>query len=258
MSILNTLLPAAAVVFIITIGVILLNQHFRKNLYRQMLEQEELKNKYHYDLLRSSIEVQEVERKRIAHDLHDEIGALLTTSRIYFNQLGPGHSEKQLQQVSDKMNSLFDEMMANIRRISHDLRPVILENLGLVEAVESFHEKLSEAGVNFSFTHHFAFKITNQSELILYRIIQELIGNTLKHAHATHIFVGMTVSENRFHLTYKDNGIGFPKAKTSNGLGMKSIESRLNLINGKMIVIEQDKGIHFLMDIDIAKLTANE
>lgn len=258
LNFLTTLLPLAAIVFIITIGVVLLNQHFRKNLYRQMLEKEELKNKYQYDLLRSSIEVQEAERKRIAHDLHDEIGALLTTSRIYFNQLSPGQAEEQLQQVSGKMNLLFDEMMANIRRISHDLRPVVLENLGLVEAIDSLQEKLTEAGMGFCFTHKISFNMTKEAELNLYRIIQELIGNTLKHAKAQNIFIDMNMHGERFHLNYSDDGIGFAPTKSKHGLGIKSIESRLNLLNGNIQVINSNKGAHFLMDIDLLKLTDHE
>jgi signal transduction histidine kinase len=258
LNLITTLLPLVVIVFIITIGVVLMNQHFRKNLYRQMLEREELKNKYQRDLLHASIKVQEVERKRIAHDLHDEIGALLTTSRLYFNQLSPTQAEEQKQQVSNKINLLFDEMIANIRRISHDLRPVVLENLGLVEGVYSLSEKLCEAGIGFNFSHQFNVQLKKEVELNLFRIIQELIGNTLKHAHATHIFIEMKEEENKFYLHYKDNGIGFVPDSFKNGLGMKSIESRLDLIDGKMQFKQPYKGVYFLMEMEIQKLTDYE
>ncbi len=257
LNFLTTLLPVAIIVFIIAIGVVLLNQNFRKNLYRQMLEQEELKNKHHYHLLRSSIEVQEAERKRIAHDLHDEIGVLLTTSRLYFNQLSLEQTEAE-KQVSDKMNSLFDEMMINIRRISHDLRPVVLENLGLVEAVESLREKLLEAGMDFTFEHQVSFRMTKESELVLYRILQELIGNTLKHAQASQIFISMKEQGKQFYLTYKDDGKGLAQGSYKGGLGMKSIESRLNLLDSKMQMLETQKGVHFLMIMDLQKLNQDE
>jgi signal transduction histidine kinase len=254
LNFLTTLLPLSVTVFTITIGVILLNQHFRKNLYRQMLEQEELKNKHSQELLRSSIAVQEAERKRIAQDLHDEIGGLLTTSRIYFDQLKPGHTEIQLQQVSGKMNLLFDEMMINIRRISHDLRPIVLENLGLIEAIESLHEKLSENGVEFSFRHQLTFHLAKEVELNLYRIIQELIGNTIKHARSRQISITLKSTEDGLYFTYSDDGIGFDPDKASNGLGMKSIASRLNLLHGSMDVIRQHKGILFTIHIDKQQL----
>lgn len=259
LNFLTALLPLVSIVFIIAIGVVLLNQHFRKNLYKQMLEKEELEKKYHYDLLCSSIETQEVERKRIAHDLHDEIGALLTTSRMYFNQLSTGQAEERLEQVSNKMNFLFDEMMANIRRISHDLRPVVLENLGLVQAINSLGEKLVESGMGFYFTHQVSFEMTTRSELILYRIIQELIGNTLKHAHAKNIRIEMKEDENTFHFIYSDDGIGFSHNEVRHGLGLKSIESRLKLLDGKMQLEESPiNGSCFLIDICLLKLTTNE
>jgi signal transduction histidine kinase len=257
LNFLTALLPLVAIVFIITVGVVMLNQHFRKNLYRQMLEKEELEKKYHYDLLCSSIEVQEVERKRIAHDLHDEIGALLTTSRIYFNQLSTGRAEERLEEVSGKMNFLFDEMMANIRRISHDLRPVVLENLGLVQAVDSLAEKLVESGMGFYFTHHIPFHMTPKAELVLYRIIQELIGNTLKHARAKNILIEMKEHEGRFYLNYSDDGIGFSPTKVKYGLGIKSIESRLKLVDGNLRATVE-KGARFSMDMDMLKLTNDE
>lgn len=254
LNLITTLLPLVVVVFIITIGVVLINQHFRKNLYRQMLEREELKNQYHRDLLRSSIEVQDVERKRIAHDLHDEIGALLTTSRLYFNQLSPGQADEQKQQVSNKINLLFDEMIANIRRISHDLRPVVLENLGLVEGIYSLSEKLCEAGIGFNFSHQFTVTLKKEVELNLFRIIQELIGNTLKHARATHILIEMKEDADKFYLHYQDDGIGFIPDPCKNGLGMKSIESRLNLMDGKMKITQPDKGVYFVMEMEIQNL----
>lgn len=252
------MLPLASIVFIITIGVVLLNQHFRKNLYRQMLEQEELKTKYQLDLLRSSIEVQEAERKRIAYDLHDELGVLLTTSRLYFNQLRPGRAEEQLEQISGKMNLLFDEMMATIRRISHDLRPVVLENLGLVEAIDSLREKISASGIHFNFSHHIMHTLSKEAELNLYRIIQELISNTLKHASASTIFIDMKEDAHRFYLNYSDDGIGLSTARSKTGLGMKSIESRLNLLHAKMQLMEPVKGVHFFVEIDIKKLNTCE
>lgn len=219
-----------------------------------MLEQEALKTRHHQELLHSSIVVQEAERKRIAQDLHDEIGGLLMASRMYFNQLGPGHSEEQLRQISEKVNGIFDEMMINIRRISHDLRPVILENLGLVEAIECLHEKLAEGGIDFNFTHRLTYHLNKEVELNLYRIIQELIGNTLKHARATHIFLDIKADDHSLSLNYGDNGIGFIPEKSSAGLGMKSIASRLTLLQGSMKVTKQDKGVLFSIHLETPQL----
>jgi signal transduction histidine kinase len=223
-----------------------------------MLEQQELKIQHGLELLRSSIASQEIERTRIAHDIHDEIGALLTTSRIYFQELKPGQSEQELRKVSDKILWLFDEIAINIRRISHDLRPVILENLGLIDAIESMHEKLESSGIDFYFKHKINCEIRHEAELAIYRIIQELVGNTLKHAQASKIMIDLTNDNSKFYLGYQDNGFGFSSDNIKSGIGMKSIQSRLSLLNSKLEVMEAIKGVHFLAEINLKELKANE
>ena len=252
---LNTLLPLAAILFIIAIGVVLLYQQFHKNLYRNLLEKEELEKKYQHDLLYSSIQVQELERKRIAHDLHDEIGAMLTTSKLYFNQIGPGQAEEKLAELNSKMNFLFDEMLANIRRISHDLRPVVLEKLGLKIAIESTCEKLIEAGISCDFSYDVPAVISNEAELLLYRIIQELIGNTIKHANAGNICIELFTHDNLLKLHYRDNGTGFDENGIEHGLGLKSIESRLSILDGKMNILASAKGVSILMEMNLDKIS---
>ncbi|MDJ1506577.1 sensor histidine kinase [Xanthocytophaga agilis] len=252
------LLASMIGLFALAMGIVLIFVIHQRRMVAKDLQQKQLEHHYQKQLLKATIESQEKERNRIAHDLHDEIGVLLTTSRLYFNQLSYVKAEEHLQQVSNKMNGLFDEMMFNIRRISHDLRPVILENLGLIEAVESLSEKLNEAGIQFQFTHQITIELSKEAELILYRIIQELIGNTLKHAKASHIFLHIKDQQHQLYLTYKDDGIGFEPDNTNSGLGMKSIESRLNLLDGKMKIIKPEKGIHLLMEMDIHKFISHE
>lgn len=240
--------------FALSLGYILIFVLYQRRMISKDLLQQKLENDYRKKLLQSAIDNQEAERKRIAHDLHDEIGALLTTSRLYFNQLSPGHAEEQLKTISHKVNLLFDEMMTNIRRISHDLRPVILENLGLKEAIEGMRDKLTEAGVEFHFTHQFTFRMTREAELILYRIIQELVNNTLKHAKASRIDLSMEVRGEQLQLLYADDGIGFTPSAKQNGLGLKSIESRLSLMDGAMQVATPQQGIRYFIYINTSKL----
>lgn len=222
-----------------------------------MLEQQESENKHQVELLRSSIASQEQERKRIAHDIHDEIGGLLTTSRRYFDELYPGQTEEELKNVSHKINLLFDEITTNIRRISHDLRPVILENMGFTAAIESMSEKLESAGLHFRFVHELALEMNHEAEMGLYRIIQELVGNTLKHANASTIVLSILQEPEKLVIEYQDDGIGFSNTEPKNGLGMKSIQSRLSLLNGSLEIKNPGKGIHFLMEIDLAHLRKN-
>jgi len=242
--------------FLLALGYVIIFVSYQRRMIARDLEKQKLELDHQKQLLQAAIDNQEVERKRIAHDLHDEIGALLTTSRLYFNQLSPGRAEQQLEMVSHKINLLFDEMMTNIRRISHDLRPVVLENLGLIEAIEGIRDKLTNTGLDFIFTHHFTFRMAREAELILYRIIQELVSNTVKHAGASHITLSINEYGDQLHFEYADDGIGFePTEKT--GLGLKSIESRLSLIEASMQVARLQQGISFSLYLDINKLTGH-
>lgn len=147
-------------------------------------------------------------------------------------------------------------MMGNIRRISQDLRPVILEKLGLVEALESFGEKLEEGGMQFAFSHYLPFAISQEAELLLYRIIQELITNTLKHAQAKIIQLTLEVKSGKLFLAYRDDGLGM--VSPGAGLGMKSIESRLSVLDGVLHHEKQDQGVYFYVEIASDKLKAYE
>lgn len=255
---LHILLAGMIALFVLAWGYILIFVLYQKRMIAKDLQQQKLENNYQKKLLRSAIDSQETERKRIAHDLHDEIGALLTTSRLYVNQLGPGRSEEQMKAVSDKINLLFNEMMSNIRRISHDLRPVVLENLGLTEAIENMRIGVQASGIDFNFTHQITCTLSHEAELMVYRIIQELISNTLKHARASRIDLHIEEQGGRLHLSYADNGTGFDASKKSAGLGLKSIETRLSLVEASMHKVYAAQGVCFLIDILITKLTDYE
>jgi signal transduction histidine kinase len=255
MNISGILLAGMIGLFVMALGFIIIFILYQRRMISKDLEKQKMENDYQRKLLQAAINNQEAERKRIAHDLHDEIGTLLSTSRLYFNQLSPGQAEKQLNVVGDKINALFDEMMLNIRRISHDLRPIVLENFGLAEAIEGIGHKLIDAGLRFQVIYQLTFKMPHEAELILYRIIQELVSNTLKHAKATGIELSLTEKDGKACLAYMDNGIGFDTS-ARNGLGLKSIESRLSLLNASMQPTKPKKGTHFLVYINITQLTS--
>lgn len=258
MNVSGILLTGMVGLFALAMGFVIIFVLYQRRMIAKDLEKQKLEITHQKKLLQAVIESQEVERKRIAHDLHDEIGALLTTSRLYFNQLSPDHAGERLKMVSDKMNLLFDEMMTNIRRISHDLRPVVLENLGLIDAIESVRHKLSEAKVDFSFDHQLALTMTPEAELLLYRIVQEFVSNTLKHASASRIDILLEVSGDQLYLHYSDDGIGLSPSKSANGLGLKSIESRLSLLGATMQIVQVNRGAAFAIRFPVHNLARYE
>jgi len=229
----------------IATGVVILNQHFRKNLYKQLLEKEALKSENQISLLKSNLEAQEAERRRIALDIHDEIGALLSTSKIFVSQLSLSQSVETQQCLKKKIIDIYDQIAINIRAISHDLRPVVLEKFGLISAFDSLDEKLEASGIKFIFNHQDQFDFLPVAEVQLYRIVQELVSNTIKHANANHIWLNILAKDSNIVISYLDDGIGLQKNIQKQGLGMKGIESRVSLFNGSYQILEAGKGVHF-------------
>ncbi len=242
----ETLLPFAGIVFLIAIGVVLLSQQFRKNLYRQQLQQEELKNKHQLELLRSSIQAQEEERKRIAQDMHDELGATLSITRMHLLQAERLHGTDSNQLLTDlqTIRSLTESSLESMRRISHELMPAQLEKFGLVKTLETVTEQLNSTG-NIEINLHTPQDLNSVDlavQLDLYRIFMELINNTLKHAEADEITIELSLEEQALKGSYTDNGKGIDPENIGLGLGHKNMEGRISSVGGTIEIGNNDHG----------------
>lgn len=231
-SLIEILLPLAGLVFIIAAGVVLLVQQFHKNLYRQKLQQEEMKNLHQAALLKVSITVQEKERKRIAQDLHDELGANLSIARMLLMQVEQ-QSDPAQQASLARLKNLAENALVSMRRISHELMPPQLESFGLVKTLQAVATNLSE-------TDNIALDLQVPQglpplgwaiDLGLYRILMELLNNTLKHAEASTIAISLFIQEQQLVCTYRDNGKGMVLGE-SVGMGLKNIEGRAQALGG--------------------------
>jgi signal transduction histidine kinase len=231
-SLLTILLPLAGIVFIIAVGVILLNMQFQKNLVRQKLAQEELKTIHQQELLRSGILAQEEERKRIAQDMHDELGATLSIARMHLIQLqqstGGGASG------FDLIREHLESAMVNMRRICHLLMPPQLEAFGLVETLETTAQQINQSQ-HISIEVHADDNFTEPewiNKIGLYRICLELISNTIRHAHADTITIRLSASDRMLRCDYTDNGTGIAADMKTNGLGLRGMHSRAVSLGG--------------------------
>ncbi|MBP1652664.1 MAG: histidine kinase [Bacteroidetes bacterium] len=184
---------------------------------------------------------QELERKRIAEDLHDEVGAQLSVLKLNLNQLQPllktGNGEQeQLKETKE----FTDTIIQHLRFISQSLHPQALENLGLSRALDSFCNMMNRnKQVQIQFTeesnHHV---VEPEKALNIYRVVQELINNILKHAQASQVQINYHTTPTLLSIHVADNGNGLllnslelARHKTGS-LGLKNIESRLNIIGG--------------------------
>jgi two-component system, NarL family, sensor kinase len=198
-------------------------------------------------LLNASIKLQEEERQRLAADLHDDAGPLLATARLYLNEnLVNLDKTTQLQNIYNA-KQIIDDTIQLIRNISHSLMPPTLKNFGLESAVNDLFQKISGSGsINASCRFHdYKERIDTEREQIIFRIIQELVNNVLKHSNASFIHVTQNTNGNKFYIRLHHDGKGLTQTdfdklnKSPSGLGLKNIQSRLKVLQGN-IYFEKD------------------
>lgn len=237
-NILAALWPLAIIIFIIGTGVVLLNQQFQKKLIAQQLAREELKSRYQQKLLQTSIQVQENERKRIAQDLHDELGATLSISRMQLVLLEKNKDKHPDGLVNSlrEVREIIESALASTRRISHELTPPLLVNLGLVKTLKELVNWGSKAG-NLNIELNAPDELDELPwpfKIGLYRIFAELINNTLKHSGGASVAqLDISFEHPLLSCHYKDNGQGLSDSAMGEGLGMKGLEGRVEALGGK-------------------------
>ena len=186
------------------------------------------------DLLQSVITSQEAERKRIGMDLHDEVGAALSTLRIKIEKHAGEDEKANEQAVNFKFD--IDKIITNMRNISHSLSPRISGSFGFYDAVYELSDNVNRSGkinmlVNFDEDKIPEFS-NEQAPMAIYRVLSELVNNTLKHASAKNIQLTVDVADDKMGIHYQDDGIGISQKAdaVSQGMGMQNIESRLGII----------------------------
>ncbi len=251
LEILRILLVGICGMFIMALAIIFFFVTYQRRLLRQQKKQQILESSHQKDLLEASMKSQENERHRIAKDLHDDIGALLSTSKLYLGQLMDEMDDKEQLSLTRKIGHLHDDMIQSIRNIAQDLRPVVLESMGLAMAIKSLTKQINESKkIKVQFDHEQELNLTLERQLQLYRIVQELISNTLKHAGAENVWIGLSEQSGNIHLSYRDDGTGFTPGKgRPSGLGLKNIESRVSLLNGNITYHSSKRGIHVSLSV---------
>ena len=181
---------------------------------------------------------QERERKRIARDLHDSLGGLLSTIKYQFSS---GSIEQNpSKRTSDKTAALIDEACNELRRISHDMTPIVLDELGLNAAFEDLCEKTQHAHLRVIFTPLADLSSwDNDKQMMLYRIIQELFQNVLKHAQASKMILQISEHGSQYIIQVEDDGMGMPERIEMKGMGLENIRTRLEALHGQMEIDSQ-------------------
>lgn len=208
----------------------------------------ELINLHQQKLIDSEIRTQERERKRIATDLHDGIGASLSSIKIQIADVASNDNddrESRAKEINENLTDVIDD----IKRIVYDLHPPGLERYGLHSGLKSLVDRLNKtADINVIFDYYGQREVVQSISITIFRIIQELINNTLKHARASEIRIHINEFDDEINIMYEDNGIGMIGSRFT-GLGLHSIESRVRSLNGRMSWESNHKGTFYNFDI---------
>ncbi|MEM7110079.1 MAG: sensor histidine kinase [Bacteroidota bacterium] len=228
--------------------------YYQKRMLQNKMEQQAKESEYQKKLLKVTIESQEVERKRIASELHDGVGAMLSAAKLNLNFLKSSAIGNEASASITEMKAIIDETIDTVRRISKDLLPASLEKFGLTEAVKEFCEKVSTPATKVIFeSRPGEYELPADDQLPVFRLIQEIVNNALKHANAQEIMITLA-TENGVQLQIADNGTGFDVAQTkadiNKGVGLYNIENRVDMLEGQMeLVSKAGEGTKYYINI---------
>lgn len=231
---------------------------FIRKIFKYLERIENFRAKTENRILNTIITTEEKERRRFAKDLHDGLGPLLSSIKMSVSSLSQKKMDESSRKITGNIETLVSEALNSIKEISNNLSPHILDNFGLLNAVKAFAGQVSAAktidiGINSNLGET---RFDKNSEVILYRVICELISNTMKHASAKSINIDLYLKENKLSLYYFDDGVGYELnevlSKDSEGMGIPNMLSRIKSINGTINVEhEADKGVHTTIEVNL-------
>jgi two-component system, NarL family, sensor kinase len=232
-----------AIIFIIIGGVIFLSGliylFYKRSRDKQRLSQAREREESQRLRFAAVLEAEENERSRVAKDLHDGIGQLLSTAKLTLSAMDEPSSTESSKMLNNSMQ-ILDEATREVRTISHNLMPATLTQIGLGAALHDLFMKINESNllrVNLSVTG-LEERLPLSTEIAIYRVVQEIINNMIKHSKADTITVKIVRNQSSMYLSISDNGVGFEKdlIAKSTGLGWKNIFSRISMLNGEIEV----------------------
>jgi PAS domain S-box-containing protein len=219
-------------------------EHYRDLFNEAKAMQEKLR-----ELSSKVLHAQEEERKRISRELHDEVGQALTAISVNLQLLKQKAAKvgQGLDATVAETQSLLEQTMYNVHRFSYELRPAMLDDLGLVIALRWYIRAFAKrTGVKLNFRADCVVeKLTGESKIVIYRVVQESLTNVYKYAEATRVQIIIKRINDNIRLTVRDNGKGFRpdqldlNSKDKSGMGLMGMQERLRLVNGQFVVESQ-------------------
>nr|WP_321407638.1 PAS domain S-box protein [uncultured Carboxylicivirga sp.] len=216
--------------------------------------------KLEQDFSLATIRTEERERVRFAKELHDGIGPILSTIKLYLQWLNDTDNQEHIEIIKKKINESINEATKSIKEVSQNLSPHVLINYGLIEALNIFIEKIKETGkLNVNLKQNLSQRLDKDLEVMFYRVTTELINNTIKHAGANLSEITIKKEGEIIYFTYSDDGKGLSEShgnKPNPGMGINNIINRVKSVGG-IIDFKQKKENGFKMKIIVATHLSN-
>ncbi len=238
-QIISIVFMAVGLLVFMSIAIILFVYFSRRKIMRTELEKATMQIEHQKEVIQSTLITQERERGRIAQDLHDAISSKLNIVSLNANILTEENiSSEDANKIGESILKVTTNVLESSRKIAHDLLPPTLDKFGLEAALEELCEEVRDTGAfkimyGIEYPHSF---LTSENELHLFRIVQELFNNSIKHSEASEIQLKVLTIDDRLTLQYSDNGKGFDLAskRKAKGLGMSGLENRVAILNGNL------------------------
>lgn len=229
-------------------GIYLFNRKAQKIKLKQLQQEKE------NAILNSFIQGEERERNRISHELHDGVAAMIGAAKMGLETIPHLPPEKQTEQLL-KIKNILENTHADVRHIAHNLLPVVLEKEGIIKATEHFAREINETKllkVSVLNENSKAGELPQQLQLMLFRVIQELVNNIIKHSQAENAVIKFSRNENGLQIEVSDDGIGYEGEIASDNQGLYSIGQRLKSIGGNFKFIRKtDRGMQAVAEVKI-------
>jgi len=214
------------------------------------------KKEFQKNMVKAIVQTEEKERAHFSKELHDGLGPLLSTIKLYLQYSERISNKQNRQEIIGKAEEIIEEALSTVKEISYRLSPHLLTNYGLSPAIKSFVDKLNAtASYQIVFESNLVRRIDIEIETAFYRAVIECINNTVKYAQASQINIQLLDTGSEIQLQYQDDGIGFDLIETlaqHKGLGLFNLKNRLHTFGGKVdLFSEQGKGVDYLFTISI-------
>ena len=224
---------------VFVIGIFIITKAYQKKVLEKVMEKQLLETQFSQTLLQSQVEIQEQTLRHISRELHDNLGQIASLIKINLNTLKMGDTPAAHEKVEDT-KELTRQLITDIKSLSVSLGSDRLTQVGFVKAVQIEADRLTKTGeFEVSFETKGAIpEIDKDKAVILYRMVQEILNNIVKHSGAKQIRILLTVTENSFKLAIDDDGIGFNAEEKINspGAGLRNLQSRALLLSAQLHV----------------------